>query len=135
MKSFPITRETPARFSSPPPREADVVVIGGGVAGVMTAWFLARSGVKVVLCEKGRIAGEQSGRNWGWIRKQGRDPSELPIMIEALEIWRKLEAEAEADLGFRETGVLYLGNGPADMEQYDAWMHHARAHGDRKSVM
>jgi glycine/D-amino acid oxidase-like deaminating enzyme len=129
MKSFPITRETPARFSSPPPREADVVVIGGGVAGVMTAWFLARSGVKVVLCEKGRIAGEQSGRNWGWIRKQGRDPSELPIMIEALEIWRKLESEAEADLGFRETGVLYLGNGPADMAQYEEWMIHARAHG------
>jgi len=129
MKSFPITRETPARFSSPPPREADVVVIGGGVAGVMTAWFLARSGVKVVLCEKGRIAGEQSGRNWGWIRQQGRDPSELPLMIEALELWRKLEAEAEADLGFRETGVLYLASSPQEIERYEAWLVHARAHG------
>lgn len=129
MTGFPITLHHPARYAAPPPREADVVVIGGGVAGVMTAWFLARAGEKVVLCEKGRIAGEQSGRNWGWIRKQGRDPSELPIMIEALEIWRALEAEAEADFGFSETGVLYIANGPADMAQYEAWMAHARDHG------
>ncbi len=129
MKQFPIDRHSPARFNAPPPRAADVVVIGGGVAGVMTAWFLAKAGQKVVLCEKGRIAGEQSGRNWGWIRKQGRDPAELPMMIESQEIWRGLEAEAEADFGFREAGVLYIGNGPEDMAQYEAWMAHARAHG------
>lgn len=129
MKLFPINRNAPARFSTAPPRHADVVVIGGGIIGVMTAWFLVRSGVKVVMCEKGRIAGEQSGRNWGWIRKQGRDPSELPLMIEALEIWRGLAVQADADLGFRETGVLYLANSAADMAQYEAWMAHARAHG------
>ena len=41
------------------PTSVDVVVIGGGIAGVCTAYYLARSGVKVALCEKGRIAGEQ----------------------------------------------------------------------------
>ena len=41
----------------PLPATADVVVIGGGVAGVSTAYYLARAGVSVVLCEKGRIAG------------------------------------------------------------------------------
>lgn len=129
MSRFPISLDQPARFAGPPPRQADVVVIGGGIAGVMTAWFLAKAGQKVVLCEKGRIAGEQSSRNWGWIRKQGRDPAELPLMIEALEIWRGLEAEAEADFGFREAGVLYIANGPADLAQYEAWLVHARAHG------
>jgi len=53
------------------PAQADVVIIGGGIVGVSTAWFLARQGVDVVLCEKGHIAGEQSGRNWGWVRVQG----------------------------------------------------------------
>lgn len=129
MSRFPISLDQPARFAGPPPKQADVVVIGGGIAGVMTAWFLAKAGQKVVLCEKGRIAGEQSSRNWGWIRKQGRDPAELPLMIEALEIWRGLEAEAEAGFGFREAGVLYIANGPADLAQYEAWLVHARAHG------
>jgi glycine/D-amino acid oxidase-like deaminating enzyme len=58
------------------PDAADVVVIGGGIVGVSTAWFLAKQGVRVVLCEKGHIAGEQSGRNWGWVRIQGRDTRE-----------------------------------------------------------
>ena len=49
------------------PAQAEVVVIGGGIVGVSTAWFLAKQGIDVVLCEKGHIAGEQSGRNWGWV--------------------------------------------------------------------
>jgi glycine/D-amino acid oxidase-like deaminating enzyme len=125
---FPITLETPARFTGPVPAETDVVVIGGGVAGVMTAWFLHERGARVVVCEKGRIAGEQSSRNWGWIRQQGRDPAELPIMIEANRIWRGLEAEVGTDLGFRQSGVLYLANTPKDMTGFEDWMVHARAH-------
>lgn len=129
MMDFPISLSKPARFTAPLPDAADVVVIGGGIAGVMTAWFLADAGQKVVVCEKGRIAGEQSSRNWGWIRQQGRDPSELPMMIEALHIWCGLEAEAETPFGFREEGVLYIANGPADMVKYEEWTVHARAHG------
>jgi glycine/D-amino acid oxidase-like deaminating enzyme len=127
--TFPIRTDSPARFTGPVPGAADVVVIGGGVIGVMTAWFLAERGVRVVLCEKGRIAGEQSGRNWGWVRQQGRDPAELPMMIEALAIWKWLQAEVGADLGFRQTGVLYCANKPSDVESYEAWTVHARAHG------
>lgn len=127
--TFPIRADSPARFTGPLPEAADVVVIGGGVIGVMTAWFLAAQGVRVVLCEKGRIAGEQSSRNWGWVRQQGRDPAELPVMIEALSIWKGLGAEVGADLGFRQTGVLYLANRPADLARHEGWMVHARAHG------
>jgi len=126
---FPISEASPLRFPGPPPKAADVVVVGGGIAGVMTAWFLTAAGQKVVLCEKGRIAGEQSSRNWGWIRQQGRDPAELPVMIEANRIWRGLEAAIGADLGLRQTGVLYLAEGPKDMAGFEAWMVHARAHG------
>ncbi len=126
--TFPITEKSPVGFPGPLPGSTDVVVIGGGVIGVMTAWFLAKRGVKVVLCEKGRVAGEQSSRNWGWVRQQGRDPAELPIMIESLSIWKRLEAEAGADLGFRQTGVLYAANGQKDMAEFEAWMVHATAH-------
>ena len=67
--------------SNAPPARADVVVVGGGIVGVSAALYLAKKGVAVTLCEKGRIAGEQSSRNWGWCRTMGRDPAELPLAI------------------------------------------------------
>jgi glycine/D-amino acid oxidase-like deaminating enzyme len=127
--SFPFAPPGGLRFTGSLPAAADVVVVGGGVAGVMTAFFLARAGQRVVICEKGRIAAEQSGRNWGWVRQQGRDPAELPVMIEANRIWRGLSAEVGADLGFRQTGVMYLANGPVDLAGFERWLVHARAHG------
>ena len=127
--SFPFRGLPPLRHAGPPPASADVVVLGGGVIGVMTAWHLAERGVRVVLCEKGRIAAEQSGRNWGWVRQQGRDPSELPIMMESLSIWKALAAEVGPTLGFRQEGVMYLARSHAEMAGFEAWMDQARRHG------
>jgi glycine/D-amino acid oxidase-like deaminating enzyme len=125
--TFPISISSPIRHPGPPPSACDVVVIGGGVIGVMTAWFLAEPGLRVTLCEKGRIAGEQSSRNWGWLRQQGRDPAELPIMVESLRIWDRLAQEFGDALGVRRTGVMYLADTEADLVAYEAWLAHAQA--------
>ena len=123
--TFPITDNTPITYPGPPPAQADVVVLGGGIIGVMTAWFLAQAGSRVVLCEKGRVAGEQSSRNWGWIRQTGRDPAELPVVIEALQIWESLALQFGDALGFRRSGVMYMAKSEADMAGYAAWLPHA----------
>jgi len=104
------------------PENADVVIIGGGIVGVATAWFLAKNGVSVALCEKGHIAGEQSGRNWGWVRQQGRDPREMPMMVESLRIWRGFEAETGEDVGFAETGCLFTARKQKDIAGFEAWI-------------
>ncbi|MGB1035085.1 MAG: NAD(P)/FAD-dependent oxidoreductase, partial [Primorskyibacter sp.] len=129
LTPFPISLATPVTYPGPPAPEADLVVIGAGVIGVCTAIFAARRGLRVVLCEKGRIAGEQSSRNWGWIRRQGRDPSELPIMIEASALWRQLASETNTDIGLREQGVTYLTRDARDMERYASWLRIAQDHG------
>ncbi|WP_299782821.1 FAD-binding oxidoreductase [uncultured Roseobacter sp.] len=129
MTPFPISEQTSVRFTDPLPAEADVVVIGGGVIGVCTALFLARAGQSVVLLEKGRIAGEQSSRNWGWIRQQGRDPDELPIMVEANQHWRNLATQTNRDIGLTEGGVTYLADNDAQMARYADWLPVAQAQG------
>ena len=112
------TFEPPAAL----PEAADVVIIGGGIVGVSTAWFLAKQGVNVVLCEKGHIAGEQSGRNWGWVRQQGRDLREMPMIVESLRIWRQLGEAIGEDLGYREHGVLFLVDSDRRLERYTRWL-------------
>ena len=114
---------------NPLPEAADVVVIGGGIIGSSTAYFLARAGVSVALFEKGRIAGEQSGRNWGWVRQQCRSPVELPLMIESLAIWKELSAHLGEDLGFRQGGTLYLAGSEDELAGLAQWLGVARTHG------
>lgn len=107
------------------PARVDVVIVGGGIIGTCTALSLAEKGVSVALCEKGHIAGEQSSRNWGWCRQQGRDPREIPLAIEALRQWRGMNERVQGETGFRQTGILYLGADAADMRRYQEWLGHA----------
>jgi glycine/D-amino acid oxidase-like deaminating enzyme len=104
------------------PARTRVVVIGGGIIGACTALFLARKGVPVVLCEKGEIAGEQSSRNWGWCRKMGRDPRELPLAIEALRLWPEMNAMDGAETGFRRSGIVYLCRTQSELTKRAAWL-------------
>jgi glycine/D-amino acid oxidase-like deaminating enzyme len=82
----------------------------------------------VLLCEKGRIAGEQSGRNWGWVRQQGRSPIELPLMMESLRIWQTFARELGEDLGFAQHGCLYLADNADDLDVLAKWLVTAREH-------
>ena len=102
------------------PREADAVIIGGGIIGICAAYYLAKLGLKPLVLEKGRVAAEQSGRNWGWIRKTGRDYAELPIVIEAQARWEELAAECD-DFGLRRAGVTFLPKSAAQLAKYEAW--------------
>lgn len=108
------------------PDSSDVVIVGGGIIGISTAWYLAKQGVKAVVCEKGHIAGEQSGRNWGWVRQQGRDTREMPMIVEALRIWRGLEAEIGEDVGYSEQGVLFAAKNEKQIEEYNDWIKTAK---------
>ena len=108
------------------PAKADVVIIGGGIIGTSAALFLAQRGVSTVLCEKGHIAGEQSSRNWGWCRKMARDPRELPLIIESLRLWERMNGTVEAETGFRTCGIMYLGETREDLGRMATWLEHAR---------
>ena len=108
------------------PKSADVVIIGGGIIGVATAYFLGKRGMSVAIVEKGRIGGEQSSRNWGWCRQQNRDERELPAAGLALRLWDRLALEIGRDLGFRRCGLLYVTDDAAQLGEWEKWRELAR---------
>jgi len=108
------------------PKAADVVIIGGGIIGSATAYYLAKRGLSVAVVEKGRVAGEQSSRNWGWCRQQDRDQAEIPLIKESLRIWGDLGSEIGADTGFRRTGVLYATQDPQELAKWERFAENAR---------
>lgn len=111
------------------PASADVVVIGGGIIGVFTAYYLAQRGVSVALVEKGRIGAEQSSRNWGWCRQQNRDARELPLASKSLDLWERFAAESGEDTGFHRCGLLYLSNDEAELSRWSSWRDFAKTAG------
>ncbi|MGH8336970.1 MAG: NAD(P)/FAD-dependent oxidoreductase, partial [Gammaproteobacteria bacterium] len=108
------------------PAATKVAVIGGGISGAYAALTLASRGIPVVLCEKGYIACEQSSRNWGWCRQAGRDEREMPLIVQSLQLWRDMDRLTEADTGFRECGVLYVGESEADERRFVEWQRMAK---------
>ena len=110
-------------------RRADVVVVGAGIVGSATAYYLARRGARVVVVERGRVPGEQSRKNWGFVRQQARDPLEMPLVIEANRMWRGLERELGADLEWTQGGNLALAADEARMARFEAWLPVAREFG------
>ncbi|MER8748008.1 FAD-binding oxidoreductase [Mesorhizobium sp. M1050] len=107
----------------------DTVVIGGGIVGTATAYYLARAGKRVALVEKGRINGEQSSRNWGAVRTQGRDPSQIQMMLDCLQIWRGIEAELGESVDWREQGQMRVNYDRKMTERSEAFMPIAREFG------
>ncbi len=128
-----ISAQSPVQFDKALPSAVDVVIIGAGIIGITTAWFLAKQGIKVLVCDKGRVAGEQSSRNWGWIRQQGRDEAELPIMMDSLNIWQDLSKEMSkkqgVDIGFRREGSLYCCGSEAELANHDPFLSFSKQYG------
>jgi len=115
--------------------KVDVAVVGGGIIGIACAYFLHRRGLKVAIADKGSFSSEQSRRNSGFIRQQGRDVRELDLIRRSLELWSQIPAEIGADVGFARQGNLAVTIDPAKVAAMEGWVRAARAHGISSKVV
>jgi sarcosine oxidase subunit beta len=99
-------------------READVVIIGGGINSCSMAYELAKKGRSVIVLERGRVGEEASGRNGGGVRQQNRHPAELPLAMEAIKIWATMHEELEWDVEYRRGGNLRLVTSQQEYETF-----------------
>ena len=119
---MPGPKPTPVESDMHLPKQVDVVVIGGGIIGSCTALELAERGISVLLCEKGQIAGEQSSRNWGWVRLGMRDPREIPLMQQALHLWQGMDGRIGRKTGYSRSGIVFGASGARSQGHLDRWL-------------
>ena len=88
---------------------ADVVIIGGGIIGVSTAYYLAKEGMEnIVLIEKGTICGGSTGRCGAGIRAQWGTEMNCRLGIAALDIFEQLDDELGMSVGLNQGGYLLV---------------------------
>ena len=97
---------------------ADVIIVGAGIIGNATAYYLAQKGVKVLVLEgSDHIGNGGSTRNGGGVRQSGRDPRELPLVMWGIKnLWPKLSEELGVDTEYTQKGNLRLGKTEKHLE-------------------
>jgi sarcosine oxidase subunit beta len=109
--------------------KTEIVIIGGGIVGSATAFYLARQGHQVILVEKEAGPGLQaSGRAAGGVRQQGRRGA-LPLAIEAVQLWGGLAEDLDAELEYRRTGNLSMAVDQEGVAMLEAKTAYEQAHG------
>ena len=109
----------------------DAVIIGGGLHGLATAYFLARNHgmTSVAVIEKRYIGFGGSGRNTAIVRANQRTQENLPLYKEALELWPILTSELDFNLMFYNCGNLNLAHSDAALKAMRLQIASAQFHG------
>lgn len=125
----------------------DVLVIGGGLLGCVTAYHLARAGVETMLVDRGELNREASGTNAGSLHFQIlRQPDYSParmeglrasvaLHVEAARVWRTIEADLGSDLGVRLNGGLMVAETAEELETLRAKVRVERTMGLETQVL
>ncbi|WP_262705268.1 MULTISPECIES: NAD(P)/FAD-dependent oxidoreductase [Streptomyces] len=112
------------------PKTADLVVIGAGVVGAAAAWFATLAGLRVVVVDRGAIAGGTSGAGEGNVLVSDKEPGpELELARYSRQVWGE-------DLGpygewweFERKGGLVVASTPAALGALRTLAERQRAHG------
>ncbi len=102
--------------------EEEIIIIGAGVAGCSTAYFLAKEGKNALVIDRGPVNGQASGGNAGSMHVQllsfdfgkkaekGGDPALKTLLLqkESAQIWATLEKEFNADFEIKTVGGLMM---------------------------
>ena len=107
----------------------DVAIIGGGLMGCFSAYFLRQHGRSVAVIEKAKVCAAASAVNFGNLRLQGRNPVEFPLSLRAHTIWEDLARLTGEDCGVVQRGHVYLGFAPSDQPKLEQAARDARAAG------
>jgi sarcosine oxidase subunit beta len=108
-----------------------IVVVGGGVMGLSTAWHLrgADPGARVTVLERDRPGAAASGASAAGVRVMGRDPAERALALASLARWPDLARDLGGETGYRRGGGLRVALDDEAWAAVPGWVAEQRADG------
>jgi sarcosine oxidase subunit beta len=85
-----------------------VVIVGGGIVGAASAYYLARRGVDVVVCERSNVGSGSTERAVGGIRAQFSTPVNVRLSMASMDVWDRFEERFGVDIEHRRIGYMFL---------------------------
>ena len=102
------------------PSRASVVVVGGGVIGLSTAYHLARAGVTdVVLLERDRLGAGSTCKAAGGVRAQFSDPVNIELGLRSLAAFERFAQDTGQEIDLQRVGYLFLLDRPEDVATFE----------------
>ena len=100
-------------------READVVVVGGGLHGCSAALQLALRGKKVIVLERRYVGRHSSGINAGGVRTMGRHVAEIALSVAGMDYWHRIRELVADDCGFVACGQVKVAETPEELRKLE----------------
>lgn len=99
-------------------QNADIIVIGGGITGLSSAYHLSKRGAKVLVLERQFPASGSTGRCIGGIRVQFSTEAAIRLMQESMAQFKAMEDEFGFSVEFAQGGYLFLAHSPERLESF-----------------
>ena len=102
--------------------EADVVVVGAGIFGLSTAYFLSQMGKKVILIEKKDVGSGASGSNEAWVWTSTRVKEVLPFVRFSQQFYMNIEENIGFDVEYNNCGGYIVAESDEELVKLDAYV-------------
>ncbi|WP_137283961.1 NAD(P)/FAD-dependent oxidoreductase [Halorussus salinisoli] len=97
----------------------NVAIVGGGIVGLASAYYLAERGADVTVYEKGSLGSGSTERSVGGIRAQFSTPVNVELSLESMAVWDDFEAEFGVDIAYRRPGYLFAAREEATARAFE----------------
>jgi sarcosine oxidase subunit beta len=96
----------------------DIAVVGAGIMGMATAYYLSKNGVKLAVIDKEYIGSGSTGRCIAGIRQQFSTPTSIAVMKENVSLFSQMEEEFGFSVEFYQGGYLLMAHNEEMVEVF-----------------
>jgi len=111
-------------------KNRDIVIIGGGITGLATAYYLVKSGIKnISILEKSYLGSGSTGRCGSGIRQQFTTKEHIVLMKESVKLWKEWNNNLPIPIHFEQGGYLWLLNNKKELAQHKEYVKYQNKFG------